>query len=102
MNRIGKIELRSQPLRKRSTVHNPSNPNEDTHPHEEEELTDAVLEYLAENPRASDTLEGIAEWWIMRQRVRAEVKTLAKVLRQLTKTGRLEKIGKGDEALYHL
>lgn len=101
MNRIGKIELRSQPLRKTSRAHNPSNPNEDT-PLHEEELTDAVLKYLAENPRASDTLEGIAEWWIMRQRVRAEVKTLAKVLHRLTKTGRLEKIGKGDRALYHL
>jgi len=99
MNRIG--ELRSQPLSKRLVVHNPSNTNEDA-PLQEEELADAVLEYLAENPRASDTVEGIAEWWIMRQRVRAEVKTLSKVLRRLTKTGRLEKIGEGDRALYHL
>ncbi len=101
MNKIGKIGLRSQPSRKRSTVHNPTNANEDTHLHEEE-LADAVLDYLSENPRASDTLEGIAEWWIMRQRIRAEIETLAKVLRRLTKTGRLEKIGKGDRALYHL
>lgn len=68
----------------------------------EKELTEAVLEYLAEHPQASDTLEGIAEWWVMRQQVRAEVKTLVKVLRRLTGSGLLEKIGYGDQAMYHL
>jgi len=101
MNRIGKIDLRFQPSRKRLTVYNPSNLNEDRNLHEEE-VTDAILEYLAENPRASDTLEGIAEWWIMRQRVRAEIETVAKVLHRLAEAGRLEKVGEGDEALYHL
>lgn len=101
MNATEKIDWRCQVLRKRLTVHNPSHLKKHDHLHEEE-LTDAILEYLAEHPRASDTLEGIAEWWIMRQQIRAEIKTLAKVLSRLTKTGRLEKTGDGDEALYHL
>ncbi|MCL4703508.1 hypothetical protein KJ068_00020 [bacterium] len=75
--------------------------NKDEH-QREKELTDAILEYLTEHPQASDTLEGIAEWWVMRQQVRVEIKTLLKVLRQLTGNGLLEKIGYGDEALYHL
>ena len=82
-------------------MENPSNPKKDTRQHEKE-MTEAILEYLAEHPRASDTLEGIAEWWIMRQLVRVEIKTLQKVLRQLMKSGLLEKIGEGNEAIYHL
>jgi len=68
----------------------------------EDELGDAVIEYLVEHPQASDTLEGIAEWWIMRQHVRIEVTTLAKVLRELVGSDVLEKFGEGDKALYHL
>jgi len=68
----------------------------------EKEIADAIVEYLAEHPQASDTLEGVAEWWIMRQQVRAEVNTLKKVLRQLTKSGVLEEIGKGDIPRYRL
>lgn len=71
-------------------------------PKREKELTEAILEYLAEHPQASDTLEGIAEWWVMRQQVRVEIKTLAKVLHRLTGSGLLEKVGHGEEALYHL
>ncbi len=68
----------------------------------EEELADIVLGYLAEHPAASDTLEGIAEWWIMRQQTRVEVTTLAKVLRRLTESSLLEKIEGGDSPRYRL
>jgi hypothetical protein len=82
-------------------VENASNPKKGKRRHEKE-MTEAILDYLAEHPRASDTLDGIAEWWIMRQQLRVEIKTLQKVLRELTNKGLLEKIGEGDEALYHL
>lgn len=82
-------------------MENASNPKKDERRHEKE-MTEAILEYLKEHPRASDTLEGIAEWWIMRQQVRVEIKTLQKVLRQLMKSDLLEKIGAGKEAIYHL
>lgn len=68
----------------------------------EQEITEAILEYFAEHPNASDTLEGIAEWWIMRQQVRFEVEMLANVLRHLTAAGLLQKVGEGDQALYQL
>lgn len=66
------------------------------------EIAEAVLGYLSANPRASDTLEGIAEWWIMRQHVQREVAQLAKVLEQLTREGILEKQGEPDNPRYRL
>jgi hypothetical protein len=68
----------------------------------EEELAEIVLGYLAEHPDASDTLEGIAEWWIMRQQTRVEVTTLAKVLRRLAESSLLEKIEEGGTPRYRL
>jgi hypothetical protein len=73
-------------------------PEEEERRHEEK-LANAILEYLAEHPQASDSLEGIAEWWIMRQQIRVEVTTVAKVLRQLTQSGLLEEeIDKSKES----
>jgi hypothetical protein len=68
----------------------------------EDDIADVILGYLTEHPRASDTLEGIAEWWIMRHQVRVEVDTLKRVLRQLVSSGLLEKSGTGDNTRYHL
>ncbi len=68
----------------------------------EEELSEAVMEYLSEHPEAEDTLEGIAEWWVMRRQVRSEVAALREVLRRLTDRGVLEKIGTGDSSRYRL
>lgn len=43
-----------------------------------------ILEYLSVHPEAQDTVEGIAEWWLLEQRIRnviAEVKmTLAELV----------------------
>jgi hypothetical protein len=68
----------------------------------QEEIADAIFGYLTEHPQASDTLEGIAEWWIMRHHVRVEINTLKRILRELTNSGLLEKTGAGEKACYHL
>jgi len=68
----------------------------------EDAMAEAILHYLAEHPHASDTLEGIAGWWLLRQEVRAEVETVARVLRRLTEAGQLERIGQGECARYRL
>lgn len=65
-------------------------------------MAEAVLEYLKENPAAMDTLEGIAEWWIGRAQVRADVARLARVLEELESRGVLEKIGRGAASRYRL
>lgn len=68
----------------------------------EESLAHSVMRYLSEHPNAMDTLDGIAEWWIMRQQVRVDVEKLTRVLARLTENGRLDKIGSGDKARYRL
>jgi predicted transcriptional regulator of viral defense system len=49
-----------------------------------------------------DSIEGIAEWWIMRRQVRVNLEVLEKVLSQLTEKGVLEKIESGKSIRYHL
>jgi hypothetical protein len=68
----------------------------------EPELEVAVRRYLAEHPKAMDTAEGIAEWWMMRERIRVDFDALLCVLRHLIDQGVLEKIGSGDHARYRL
>jgi hypothetical protein len=69
---------------------------------QERELAELVLGYLKEQPKAMDTLQGIAEWWISRQQVRVDVERLAGALQDLTNQGVLERIGSEDNALYRL
>jgi hypothetical protein len=67
-----------------------------------EELTEFLLGYLAEHPRAGDTLEGIAEWWLQRHQVRVVVETLQRVLVHLCEQGVLEAVGSGRACRYRL
>jgi hypothetical protein len=68
----------------------------------EPELELAVRRYLAEHPQAMDTTEGIAEWWLMRERIRVDLEALTRILVRLTDEGVLERIGAGAEARYRL
>ncbi len=65
-------------------------------------VAEAILAYLDEHPQAMDTLEGIAEWWLLRQRVREEVGRGARVLRRLADDGLLEEVGTGPACRYRL
>jgi hypothetical protein len=52
-------------------------------PDDDQGIALAVLSYLQEHPDAKDTLEGIAQWWLLRQcseRRLAEVKRGVSVL----------------------
>jgi hypothetical protein len=68
----------------------------------EEELAETILQYLAERPNATDTLEGIAGWWIPRQRVQIEVGAVSRALGHLTERGLLECLGTGMHRRYRL
>jgi hypothetical protein len=46
-------------------------------------LADEILAYLVKHPEAQDTLEGIAEWWLLEQRIRHAVAEVDGVLREL-------------------
>lgn len=68
----------------------------------EQELADAIIAYLTECPHAMDTVEGIARWWVLRQRIRIEVEKVASVLQRLAAEGFLEEIRIGGNRGYRL
>jgi hypothetical protein len=65
-------------------------------------LAEAILAYLTEHPQAMDTLEGIAEWWLLRWQVRAVVEGVEAALHRLTEAGLLEEVGDGPSRLYRV
>ncbi len=68
----------------------------------DEEIAQSILAYLAEHPKAMDSVEGIAQWWIMRQQIRVNVKTLTRVLRGLADKGVLEELSEPGRRWYRL
>jgi Fe2+ or Zn2+ uptake regulation protein len=68
----------------------------------DDDLAAAVLAYLSECPSAMETAEGVTEWWVMRQRVRAQVEAVARVLDSLVARGVLERVESGERPRYRL
>ncbi len=54
-----------------------------------------LLSYGIENPNASDTAEGIAQWW-----VKKPLKEVLPVLEALVRVGLWEKIWRDDQVLF--
>jgi hypothetical protein len=48
-----------------------------------------ILDYLRENPAAQDTLRGIVEWWLLRQKITQSTTDVEKALANLVAEGRL-------------
>jgi hypothetical protein len=69
---------------------------------EEHEMAAAICLYLEEHPFATDTIAGIADWWIARQRIRAEVEKVTRVVEYLTRKGMLEAVMIGGDVAYRL
>jgi hypothetical protein len=63
----------------------PASPNAD------DRVRELVLGYLDDHPTAMDTLDGIAEWWILRQQIDIEVRRISRVLDTLVNEGHLER-----------
>jgi hypothetical protein len=50
---------------------------------EQHAILRGILSYLSEHPNAQDTVEGIAEWWLLRQRIRDSVTATEQALNEL-------------------
>ena len=62
-----------------------------------------ILEYLRANPAAGDTVEGIAHWWILRQRITESVELVRRTLANLVAAGLVEeRRGPEGQTHYHL
>jgi len=66
------------------------------------EVEQAVLDYLRMQPDAGDTLDGIASWWIARQRVQRGVEVVARALSRLMERGIIEAVSTADRQWYRL
>lgn len=69
---------------------------------DDDEIAAAIIEYLEEHPRAMDTLDGIAGWWLPLHRVRFEVEAVERVVRHLTERGVLEEVSDERQPRYQL
>jgi Fe2+ or Zn2+ uptake regulation protein len=70
-------------------------------PKDEEAIGQCILSYLRQHPQAGDTLEGIAKWWLMRQRVSESIEVIRRVLERLKDQGLIrERRPAGGSTLY--
>jgi len=62
-----------------------------------------VLGYLLDNIEAEDTLEGIVEWWLMRQRIKYETEKVKQALSELEKKEFIQRIeGRDRQSRYRI
>jgi hypothetical protein len=60
-----------------------------------------ILEYLAENPGAQDTLQGIAEWWLTEREIVRSVVEVEAALDQLVTKNLVNKHKRSDGSIYY-
>ncbi len=59
-----------------------------------------LSKHFFNNPEAGDTLEGIADWWVARQRRSNVVGVVRSALEHLVDEGKVSKRNYGDKELY--
>jgi hypothetical protein len=65
----------------------------------EKDISQEILGYLRKHPDASDTLEGITEWWLLSQRIHEEARKVKEALTRLVEQGWLVKIKGSDSQI---
>lgn len=61
----------------------------------------AISRYLTSRPNACDTVEGIAKWWLVRQRYEDSLVTVQRALDYLESSGEIVKISvAGSKVMY--
>ena len=62
-----------------------------------------ILAYLAENPNAQDTVEGIVEWWLLEEEIKHRQAEVKRALSELVDKGLvLERTGQDQRTRYQL
>lgn len=60
-----------------------------------------ILAYLAENPDAGDTFDGIVEWWLLRQRIKFETRNVSEAVTKLVSDGLIEEHEGSDSRIFY-
>ena len=68
----------------------------------DDQMQAELLAYMRENAAAADTLEAIAEWWVMRRVVHVEVEAVARALARLADAGLVEVVKSAGQPRYRL
>jgi len=50
-------------------------------------IADEILSYLAAQPSAKDTFQGIAEWWILKTKIDQSIEKVGRALQHLVTEG---------------
>ena len=66
------------------------------------QLSSHILRYLLKHPEARDSIEGIAEWWVLLQRIEDEVDDVKRALDLLITEGLVEVEEGGARRIYRL
>ncbi len=62
-----------------------------------------IMEYLQKRPMASDSLDGIIHWWLVRQSIARNRALVEHALEQLAKEGKvIKRASSNREAVYSL
>jgi hypothetical protein len=62
-----------------------------------------ILSYLAEHPKAQDTLEGIVDWWLLDRQIKFHIARVEEALSELVDRGLiLEKKGVDSKTHYRI
>lgn len=64
-------------------------------------LAKDILKYLAENPRAEDTVEGITRWWLLQQNILRAIALVEAALEKLVKQKAITKHEGPDGRTYY-
>jgi DNA-binding MarR family transcriptional regulator len=67
----------------------------------EREVSYYILSYLAENPEAGDTFDGIVEWWLLRQRIKFETRNVSDAVTRLVSEGLIEEHQGSDSRIIY-
>ena len=71
------------------------------HEYEIERIAEEIQMYLFNHPNAADTLDGIARWWLTRQRYEEATTVVKKALENLIARGSVaQSIGANDIYIY--
>jgi hypothetical protein len=60
-----------------------------------------ILDHLVQTPDASDTAQGIAEWWLVEQRIRSAVHDVRQALEDLAREGWIRKLERADGGVHY-
>lgn len=65
------------------------------------EQRESILRYLAACPHAADTVEGVAGWWLARQRFHDTCQAIEEILEELVSEGLLVKVNLANNTVIY-